>query len=46
MAGANRIKADATVEELQSIVAALISKHRAGRLLDGREWTEFPEVGR
>lgn len=23
-----------------------VGKHRAGRLLDGREWTEFPEVGR
>ena len=43
---ANRIKADATVEELQSIVAALIGKHRSGRLLDGRTHDEVPEVGR
>ena len=43
---ANRIKTDATPEELMSIATALnnrcVGKKAAGRELDGRTWDEFP----
>jgi len=43
---ANQIKSDATADELRKVAGALdiISKARAGRFLDGVEYSEFPEA--